>query len=157
MADNAQSDTQKDSATESLETKKVTKILLLEDERDAAEIFADLLKTIPLVKVDYVYNGEQALELASKEHFDIILLDILMSGITGLDVLAKLRSDPEKYGVPKIFMLSNVGGDASYSECKKLGANGYILKIKAEPEQIISVVKKVISNPQDFQTYILVT
>lgn len=138
-----QNDLKPNPSLSSLKTK--SKILIVEDEQDAADIFAQLVKTLPNVEVSVVFSGEEAFEITKKTQFDLILLDILLVELSGIDVLAQIKSNPELYGTPKIVMLTNVGGDASISQCMQLGADGYLLKIKIEPEELLQKIQIYLS------------
>lgn len=72
----------------------VKKVLIVDDEKD----IADSIKLL-LTKMGYdsssVSNGKAALEILKREKFDLILLDILMPGMSGREVLATIRRDPK--------------------------------------------------------------
>ncbi len=66
------------------------RILLVEDHRDLAETIVDFLQTLGGI-VDYAADGLSGLHLASKQRFDVILLDVMLPGIDGLELARKLR------------------------------------------------------------------
>jgi len=89
-----------------------------------------LLKMI-LVKEGYVVHtadsGEEALDVMSKSSFDLILLDIMMPGMSGLDVCKIIKSNPEYSSIPIIFLTAKVSSEDIVAgfEC---GASDYITK-----------------------------
>ncbi len=117
------------------------KILVVDDEPDARELFAELLKTNPNYEVDVASDGNEALEKDEKLKFDLILLDIVMPNLDGVDTLATIKGDAAKYGNPIVIMLTNIGGDIAIQEAIKLGAIGYKLKIDTEPEELLQTVE----------------
>ena len=67
-----------------------TRILLVEDHHDLAETIADFLETMGCI-VDYAADGLSGLHLARTQKFDVILLDVMLPGIDGLELARKLR------------------------------------------------------------------
>jgi sigma-B regulation protein RsbU (phosphoserine phosphatase) len=72
-------------------------------------------------------NGQQALDLIEKEPFDVILLDIMMPGISGIEVLKKLRETYSPADLP-IIMVTAKSESENVVEALKLGANDYVIK-----------------------------
>lgn len=121
------------------------KILVVDDEPDARELFAELLKTNPDYEVEVASDGNEALSQSEKFKFDLILLDIVMPNLDGVDTLATLKGDTSKYGTPIVIMLTNIGGDIAIQEAIKLGAIGYKLKIDTEPDELLQTVADALS------------
>jgi adenylate cyclase len=72
-------------------------------------------------------NGRQALEMLRAQPFDLMLLDIMMPGMTGYDVLERCRTDPSLPRLP-IIVISAVDEIESVARCIELGAEDYLLK-----------------------------
>jgi len=117
------------------------KILLVEDEADAREIYLDILKGENLVATG-VGDGTEALQALAKEKYALVLLDIIMPKMDGIETLTQIKKNPEKYGTPKVVMLSNIGGDIAIDKAMELGADGYMLKSETEPDDFVSVIIK---------------
>lgn len=115
------------------------KILVVEDEEDARTIFVDLLESEDY-EVSSAVDGNDALAKSAADKFDLILLDLVMPNKDGLETLQELKSNPDKYGNPIVVVLSNISGDAAVEKAMSLGAAGYRLKIKAEPDQLLKDV-----------------
>ena len=101
-------------------------ILLVDDMIENVEILGTLLSKFGF-KVSIATNGKEALELAGKNNFDLILLDIMMPEMDGYEVLEKLRSRPKTFNIPIIF-LTGIADEESIVKGLKLGAQDYVTK-----------------------------
>ncbi|MCE5250124.1 sigma-54 dependent transcriptional regulator [bacterium] len=95
-------------------------------------------------RVQAVDNGYKGLELTRKESFDVILLDLKMPGISGIDVLKKLREDDPN---SIVIMITGYAKIDSAVQTIKLGAYDYLPK-PFTAENLISAVKKAVSYRQ---------
>jgi CheY-like chemotaxis protein len=122
------------------------RILLVEDEIFIRELYQKVL-TNAGYDVTPTEDGQAGLDKAKSEKFDMILLDIMLPKMTGIDVLKEVRKDPSEYlkNVP-IFLLTNLGQESIIKEAFKIGANGYLLKAKYLPNQIINEVDAYFKN-----------
>ncbi|RJP28696.1 MAG: response regulator [Candidatus Omnitrophota bacterium] len=113
------------------------KVLVVDDEAPVRELFHDLLvKEGCNVKV--CASGEEALELVNGEDFDVILLDIKLSGMNGLEALKKIKDIKPK---AIVIMITGFGYDEELiNKSKQLGCSGYIGK-NMPISQIISNFK----------------
>lgn len=102
------------------------RVLLVEDDRFLRRACEASLKQRGL-EVTTAVDGEQGLERARAERFDLILLDMLMPKMSGLDVLRALRSDPATRAVP-VLVLSNSSREQDVREVEALGVVGYMVK-----------------------------
>jgi len=99
-------------------------ILVVDDELLARQLFADVLREAGYV-THQAENGEQALEIAQQETIDVVLLDIMMPGMSGLEVLAKLGElTPDS---PVIIVTANPTSDNAITALR-LGAFDFIVK-----------------------------
>lgn len=120
---------------------KNNKVLIVEDEPDARKIYIDILASSNFEVVGAA-NGKEALVQLESGDFDLVLLDIIMPEMDGIETLENIIKDSNKYGTPKVLMLSNIGGDIAIDKAMDIGADGYMLKSETEPLQLIQVVKK---------------
>lgn len=100
------------------------KLLYAEDERAMSEAVVDIL-TYHKYIVDAVYDGEEALAFAQSEHYDGIILDIMMPKLGGLEVLKKLRADGSRTPVLLLTAKSQVEDQILGLD---LGADDYLPK-----------------------------
>ena len=103
----------------------VYKVLVVDDEAPVRDLFNDLLKKEKCL-VQCVSSGEESLEVIQKEDFDIVLLDIKLGGISGLETLKKIRETKPNLTV---VMITGFGYDENLiTQSKELGCDGYIGK-----------------------------
>jgi CheY-like chemotaxis protein len=76
-------------------------VLIVEDEEDAAELFAEMMR-ISGYRVLKTVKSAPAISIMHTEKPDLVLLDIMMPEISGLDILRRMRSDPALAGIPVI-------------------------------------------------------
>ena len=105
---------------------QVERILLIDDEPDIRAVAVLSLERVGGFALDAAESGEQGIELARKGP-DLILLDVMMPGLDGLETLAKLREDPETAGIPVIFLTAN-SQPADVQGYVEAGAVGVIRK-----------------------------
>lgn len=114
------------------------KILVVDDEIDIAKVTSVRLKKYGY-EITNAFSGEEGLDFLKKDHFDLVLLDILLPGIQGYEVCKTIKSDEKLKNIPVIFFTATVSNvkDA----VKEFGADDYITK-PFEVEDLISVIKK---------------
>jgi two-component system, sensor histidine kinase and response regulator len=113
------------------------KILLVEDEEENQLLGMTLLKGLE-ADVSLAKNGAEALAKAYEQVPDLILLDIMMPVMTGLQVLEKLRVEPKTTDIA-VIMLTSLQRQAEFEKAKKLGAKGFLSK-PYEPDAFLSRV-----------------
>lgn len=119
------------------------KILWVEDDSFLTDIIAQKLSEQNW-KLLYALEGASALAMAHKEQPDAIVLDILLPGMDGLEVLAKLKADESTKHIP-VIMFSNFDDKEKIEKSKALGAEGFFVKAMVTLETIITEIQKVIS------------
>lgn len=102
------------------------KVLVVEDDSLLQDMLAQQLGKDSW-EVSYAKNGEQALELARSVRPDIILLDLMLPGVSGYDILADLKKDPDFNRIP-VIILSNLGQQEDIDKGLQLGAADYMIK-----------------------------
>jgi len=100
------------------------KILVVDDEREILDMLTDHLEDEGYV-VSQAVDGEQALEGVRSEPPDLVLLDITMPGVNGLEVLRRLRRDHPK--IP-VVMITGIEDEALARSTLKMGAFDYLQK-----------------------------
>ena len=115
-------------------------ILVVDDEVDVVMILKKQLMASGY-EVSVAYDGLQAVEKA-KECPDLILLDITMGGMDGIEVLRRVRDAAETKETP-VIMVTAKGASASILDAQNLGATDYIIK-PFELKDLLSLIKKYI-------------
>jgi DNA-binding response OmpR family regulator len=77
------------------------KVMIIEDEPDAAELFAEMMR-LNGFRVIKTYSSTPALSLIAQERPDLILLDIMMPEISGIEILHLMRADPKLASIPVV-------------------------------------------------------
>ncbi len=95
-------------------------------------------------EVSVAINGEEGLEKVKAVKPDLILSDIMMPKMDGLEMLEKLKSKKDTKNIPVIIM-SNLASDEDVKEALSLGAVRHIIKKDYGPKEIIEAVKEVLS------------
>ena len=94
--------------------------------------------------VNVAYNGQDGLAEIKKNKPNVVLLDILMPDMTGIEVLKKIRAD-KSLGNIKVVVLTIVGDDKTKKEAKELGVIDYLIKSEVELAEIVRKVKSYLS------------
>ena len=120
-------------------------ILIVEDEQLLNEAYARVLSAanISLLRA---YNGKEALEVLKKHKPDIILLDLRMPVMNGIEFLKALKP---KEALPdtKIIVFSNFDDQREIDEAFTLGAMHYMLKAWATPDELVKLIREVDGTP----------
>jgi two-component system, OmpR family, alkaline phosphatase synthesis response regulator PhoP len=116
-------------------------ILIVEDERDIAELVKYHLDQAGL-SARIVGDGKQALDLIGREHPDLIILDLMLPGMDGLEVCKRLRSNPMTQQIP-IVMLTARATEVDRIVGLELGADDYIPK-PFSARELVARVKAVL-------------
>lgn len=122
-------------------------ILLVDDDLTLREMYSERLKAEGFV-VEMAMDGEEALSKATEMHPNIILLDIMMPKINGLDVLKKLREQEDTKAIP-VIVLTALIQDREKMESITRGADDYIVKSETMPGEVIQKVKNLLMRDPD--------
>ena len=121
------------------------KLLIAEDDFFIRDIYGKVF-SLSGYDVQVAVDGMDAFEKIKATQYDMILLDIMMPRMTGIDVLKNVRalSTPSK-SIP-IFIITNLGQQNVIEEAFKLGMDGYILKSQVSPQQIVDEINNFFIN-----------
>jgi two-component system response regulator ResD len=114
-------------------------ILIVDDDLTLREMYVERLK-LEGFEVDMAKDGEEAIQRAKTGHPDVILLDIMMPKINGLDVLKMLKSDDETKDIP-VLLLTALIQDIDKTKGLSSGADDYIVKSETMPGEVIEKIK----------------
>jgi len=116
-------------------------ILVIDDEADIVELVSYNLKKEGFV-VDSALNGETALGKIRKGKYDLVVLDLMLPGIQGMELCRILRNDPKTEALP-IIMLTAKGEEVDKILGLEMGADDYIAK-PFSPRELVARVKAVL-------------
>lgn len=117
------------------------RILLIEDDAYIRELYEEVLKNAGYEVVTGV-DGEEGLAKASDGVYDLVLLDIMLPKLTGIEVLKQFKAQGSKLIDVPVYLLTNLGEETIAKETYKLGADGYLLKAKYLPRELIKEIDK---------------
>jgi two-component system nitrogen regulation response regulator NtrX len=119
-------------------------ILIVEDEKVLNEAYALVLNKEGY-KVTSAFNGEEALEETAKKKFDLILLDLRMPKMNGVEFLKKFNPKKEHPDM-KIIIFSNYDDEKEVNEAIENGATRYILKAWSSPSELVKLVRESLAD-----------
>lgn len=121
------------------------RILYVEDEEQIAEIYATILRTQGY-EVDIALDGAAGLEKTQQNKYDLILLDLMIPNISGMELLKMLRSATQPPAVEKtvdIVVLTNFEvSDSEKQEILAL-AQDYLIKVNTTPKTLIGILQEL--------------
>lgn len=118
------------------------KILVVEDHVGIREAY-ELLFVKEGYTVDAVEDGEQALEKVSENEYDLILLDMMLPKVSGIEFLRQFN--PAEHNT-KVVVFSNLENDGVTKEAMSLGVVKYIRKATVPPKEMAEIVSGVLSS-----------
>lgn len=121
----------------------MTKVLVVEDERSLNQAYVLVLKKAGY-DVYNAFNGEEAYEIFMAEKPKLVLLDLRMPKMSGVDFLRKLRPD-KNHPDTRIIVFSNYDEQTEVDKAFRYGASRYILKAWSSPNELIKLVKETLA------------
>ena len=133
---------------------KKIRILIIDDHQLILDGLKALIKDVP----DFVFAGEAnsgnvALELARSVQFDIVLMDIEMDGINGIETTHLLL---QEHPTAKIIALTMYNEKGMINKALEAGASGYLLK-NVNKEELVEAIKKIVSGEKYFSNEVVAT
>lgn len=116
-----------------------TTILIIEDDRFLRELITRKLRDEGY-KVIEVVSGEEGVKKIKEIRPSLVLLDLILPGIDGFEVITRAKEDPALASIP-IIILSNRGQREDVEKGMKLGAVDYLIKAHSTPSEIIEKIK----------------
>jgi len=140
-----------ESALEEVSAEEATKqissdnfrVLVVEDDQFLRDLMSQKLVREGFEVIEAV-DGEEGLKMVSEKQPHIVLLDLILPGIGGFEVLEKIRQDENIGGIP-VLILSNLGQKDDLDKAKSLGATDYLVKAHNTPGEIVDKVKIILA------------
>lgn len=120
----------------------MAKILIIEDDKFLRELIVQKLLKEGYETMEGV-DGEEGLQRLKDGKPNLVLLDLILPGIDGFEVLKSAKENPETAGIP-VVILSNLGQQEDLQKGVMLGAADYLIKAHFTPGEIIEKIKSVL-------------
>jgi len=117
-------------------TKK--KIVIVEDEEILLELLRNKLETAGF-SVDVAHDGINGLELIKSAHPDLVLLDMMLPGLNGFEILEKMKEIGLLPAMP-VLIMSNSGQPIETERAVALGVRDYLIKVNFDPQEVLARV-----------------
>lgn len=115
------------------------KILLVEDDDFLRKLYIDVLKG-DNYNVDFAIDGEEALVKIKQGGYDLVLLDIMLPKMDGLEIMRSIKKSPPSNPNKKIIFLTNLDNEKELEEVKNMEID-YIIKSEMTPDEFLEKVK----------------
>lgn len=116
------------------------KILIIEDDKFLRRVISQKL-TKEGYEISEALDGEKGVKKIEEEGADLVLLDLILPGMDGFEVLARIKKDPKNSKIP-VIILSNLGQKEDIDKGLKMGAVDYLIKAHFTPGEIIDRIEK---------------
>jgi len=118
------------------------KILFIEDESALQRTFEEALKDEGFEMISAL-DGETGLKMAKEKNPDLILLDLILPKIEGMEVLKKLKEDEKTKDIP-VIVLTHLEELEKVEKAMELGAKAYLVKGEYSLDEVVERIKKVL-------------
>jgi len=122
----------------------MSKVLIIEDDPLVARMYQKVMGFEKL-EVEVASNGQEGVMKAKQMKPSLILCDVMMPKMNGMEVLDALKADPETKSIP-VVMLTNLSGTQDAELALKKGAIAYMVKSEYKPKEVAEKAKMYIGN-----------
>lgn len=121
----------------------MAKILIVEDDSLLIRMYQKIFESQGY-QVDLAADGQEGLDKARANKPTLILLDVMMPKMNGMQVLEQLKKEPDTKNIP-IVMLTNLAGESDAEQALAKGAIKYIIKSQYKPQEVEAMVKQILT------------
>lgn len=118
------------------------RVLIVDDEESIRLLLRRILESNRALEITLAEGGEEALKLTAERAYDLVLLDLLMPEVGGIEVLTRLRGKSPNRKTP-VIIVSILADAPTRIACESLGVSGYLVK-PIEREAVIKAVNGVL-------------
>ena len=126
----------------------MSKIMLVEDDSMIVEIYKKKFESAGFEVVNAV-TGKEVLKFAAESHFDMILLDMVLPEMSGMEVLKELKQSGKYPADLKVIVFSNLDKTEYEDEVRKNGADGFIGKTQYTPAQLVEGIQRILKEYEE--------
>lgn len=119
------------------------KILIIEDDNFLQDLEANKLKKDSF-EVVTASTGDEAIEKLSEPNIDLILLDLILPGVDGFDILTKIRQTESLKNVP-VIVFSNLSEEKDVKRAKEIGATDFMVKSNFSLTELTEHINKILA------------
>jgi len=125
-----------------------SKVLIVEDDAFLREIYVDSLTKAGFT-VTSAEDGNEGIEKIKAGDWDLLLMDIILPQMDGIEIVRKLKTDPDFAAQAKkpVIFLTNLDNDNEMKQALAVG-NGYIIKSQINPGDLVAKIQEVMQPPQ---------
>jgi CheY-like chemotaxis protein len=123
--------------------RNMAKVLIIEDDLLLSRMYQTIFTTNHY-DTEVAADGEEGMEKARSFHPTVILLDIMMPKLNGIEVLKRLKNEPELKNIP-VVVLTNLAGNNDVQTALNLGAVRYIIKSENRPKEVEEIVRGILA------------
>lgn len=121
----------------------MAKVLIVEDDPLMSRMYEKIF-LFEKYEVELAHDGQEGLDKARSVKPTVIMLDVMMPKMNGLQVLEQLKADPATKGIP-VIMLTNLAGQQDAETALSKGAVKYLIKSEHEPKEVTDMVKEILA------------
>ena len=122
------------------------KVLIVEDDDFLREIYIEILQEAGF-DVDQAIDGDEAYQKITKGGWDLVLLDIILPKLDGLDIMKKIKAEGKGKLTKCLVFLTNLDNDEQIKQALELG-NGYLIKSQLTPDNLLKEVNVYIEKSE---------
>lgn len=122
----------------------MTTIAIIEDDQVINQMYRMKFEAAGFEVVS-ASDGEAGVKVVQRANPDIILLDLQMPNMNGIEALQKIRHQPANANTP-VIILTNLGEEEAPAELRRLGIDSYIVKANLTPSQVVARVKETLNS-----------
>jgi DNA-binding response OmpR family regulator len=122
-------------------------LLIVEDQVELADMYASNFKNQGF-EVDIAHDGHEGFEKMKSERPSLVLMDIIMPGLSGLEAIELAKHEPSTKDIP-IIILTNLPDSIEVQNAMRLGAADCIVKANFTPLQVVEKAKKFLAPPAE--------
>lgn len=119
------------------------KILLVEDDKFLRELYTDILENEHYT-VDGASDGEEGLRKITRGGYDIVLLDIVLAKVSGIDIMKQVKANPPKNANKCTIFFTNLDDPNQIKEALKFG-DDYLIKSQTNPGNLVEKIKSCLA------------
>jgi DNA-binding response OmpR family regulator len=124
------------------------KILIVEDDQFLRELYCEVLEKEGY-SVSSGADGQEGYQLMKKGGFDLVLLDVMLPKMDGIDILKKLQKEKLIHKNKTIILLTNLSGEAVLRKKGRIEVDDYLIKSSLTPDALIAKVNYILKSGKD--------